>query len=449
MTQSQHIRIRGGKPLRGELALPPDVEVAQCVLAMAALSSGTAELVGAPEALNLASAIAAWRALGVTCTRTADAIVVHGAGLDGLRLPTAALDAGRSATVLALLAGVLSGQSFGTRIAVHPVLAMRSAETMVGMLRARGAQIAGTARRDLLCAPIAVAPLVGSERLSGLDVTLPNADRDAKRAALISGLYATSATTVSEPSVSPDHLERLMVALELPLRRVGSVVAFDPGAWSSRTIPALGRITLPGSTTLAVCLAVTAQFLPGSDFMLHAVGVNPTRVGALDMLAQWGRALEVTPTGEAALREPIADLRVRHAALRGGAIGGELLGRAPTELPLLAALGSIANRGVQLYDLAALAGQTPSGLAELRRVLSAFGIAVEQRADELRVARTGGLHATHIDVCEDPGLSLCACVLGLACPGETVVQHAAQPLLAEFPGLIEGARALGADLELS
>jgi 3-phosphoshikimate 1-carboxyvinyltransferase len=444
---AEHIQIRGGRPLRGQVRVPADLDATQRALVFAALAIGRSELQDAPDVPSLSSVLAAWRELGVECTYAHGNLVIEGVGLNGLRMPRGALDCGRSWSALALFAGVLSGQHFGTRITVHPTLAQRSVEHIVGALRARGAHIAGRAHGDRISAPIAVAPLVEPERLSGLDAELPWADPDAKSAALISGLFAFGATTLSEPSVSADHTERLMVGLGLPLRRIGSVVAFDPNGWDRQIAP-LGQVALPGSTTLASYLAIAAQLLPGSDITLCAAGINPSCSGALEMLGQWSNALEVSPKADALLREPIADVRVRTAALRGGVIGGELLVRARDELPGLALLGTVARRGARLCDLAWLGAEFDSSWASLDELFGAFGIATERSAGELYVARQAQLRPCECDAHDDPRLSLCACVLGLACTGVTVVKHAAQALSAVYPGFIEAARALGADIHL-
>ena len=445
-TLPEHVRIRGGRRLHGRVRVPADLDVAQRALLFAALADGRSELQHAPAAGSVRVILDAWRALGVECTYADGAIAVDGVGVNALGMPRGALDCGRSWSALALFAGLLSGQHFGTRISVHPTLAERSVEQIVGPLRARGAHIAGRAKPGGSVPPIAVAPLIEPERLTGLDAVLQWSDPDAKSAALISGLFAAGATTLSEPSVSADHTERLMVALGLPLRRIGSVIAFDPSAWDGR-IPALGRVALPGSTTLASYWAVAAQLVPGSDITLTDVGVNPSRSGALEMLGQWSNALDLVPKGDALLREPIADVRVRAAGLRGGVIGGELLVRASDELPALALLGVVAQRGVRLCDLTWLGAEHDATWAALDPLLAAFGIASERSPGELYVPRQREQRSAEFDAGDDPRLSLCACVLGLACAGVTVVKHAAQALSAVYPGFIEGAQALGADID--
>jgi 3-phosphoshikimate 1-carboxyvinyltransferase len=253
--------------------------------------------------------------------------------------------------------------------------------------------------------------------------------------------------------VSADHTERLFVALGLPLRRIGSVVAFDPTGWDRR-LPPLGEIALPGSATIAAYLAAVAQTIAGSDVTLRGVGLNPGRSGLLDLLRMWGGAIAIEPHGDAALREPIGDVRIAPAAisggrLRGGVVDGELLVRARDEVAALALLGAFSQRGAQLYDLAWLGADSDPQWLALDPVLRAFGANLERSEGAWRIARAADetLRPARVDSGADPRVSLAACALALATPGLSVVEHAAQALRAVHPGFVETARALGADID--
>lgn len=447
---SDALRIRGGQPLRGRVTLPADLTVAQSALLFAALGTGESRLQGVPRCALIDTALAAWSELGVPCSYADGDVVVRGVGLRGLSAPRGMLQCGRSPQLLAQLAAVVSAQAFGTRLLVHPTLARLPIDDLVGLLRARGANIAGTSNpvASGLVPPIAIAPLVPPETLHALDATLPRADRDTKLAALISGFYASGATTLSEPNLSGDHVEHLCVALGLPLRRIGSVVSFEP---DGRT-PALGSITLPGSAALAGHFACLAQLLPNSDLLLHDASVNPSESAAIDMLRSWSAtALTITPKGDAALREPIADVHVRTAAVRGGVVGVELLARASETLPALALLGLAARRGVRLCELEWLGGRSDAEARALDAVFGAFDVTIERTPGELFVApRAAPPRAVRqANSQDDPELALLACTLALATPGETVVEHAATALAAVHPGFIPAARQLGASIELA
>jgi 3-phosphoshikimate 1-carboxyvinyltransferase len=426
--------------------VPVDLEVAQIALLMAALADGCSELPAVPPGSDAVSLLEVVRALGVRY-RNRDILEIDGVGLHGLSMPPSALDCGSSWIGMALTAGLLSGQHFGTRITVHPSLGARSVDQIVGPLRARGAQIAARsdARYELI-PPLAVAPLVAGESLTAIDCTLGRADSAAKAALLISALFANGPTTVAEPTVSADHIERQLVGLGLPLRRIGSVVAFDRARWDG-VVPVQRSRELPGSATIAAYLATVAQLVPGSEIALDNAGINPSRAGVLDVLRSWGADIAVQPTGDASLREPIGEVQLRARGMRGGVLGAEELVRSRDEIVALAALGAASKRGVELFDLQAIAPAGAASWSALRELLAAFGISAELAEDSLRVAPQQRLHPAHYDARDHAELALAATALGLAAPGETVLEHAIDALARTYPGFVEAAVALGAQLQ--
>ncbi len=449
-TKKRLVRVRGGRPLSGSVRVPVDLQIAERVLLMAALGDGRSQLQTPGElgpALPLLRALAS---LGVPIDGSPTSIAVQGVGLSGLVMPSGPLACERSFSSLALCSGLLAGQHFGTRVTVHPSLASRPVTQIVGPLRARGAQIAGrrSTPESVETPPISVAPLLDDERLLGLRCELPEADADAKTAVLISGLFSPLETTLSEPLVSADHTERLFVSLGLPLRRVGSVLQFDPSGWDRR-IPAQRDVSLPGCTTCAAYLATAALLTPGSRIALGHAGLNPSRAGFFDVLRSWGANVQVLPRGDAAGREPVADLIVQHGALRGGVLGGELMIRARAELHALAAIGRGTLRAVSLFDLPLVTPGDPQGTA-LQTLLAASGVQVERRDDALHVHGESPHGAAHtIDARDDAELAMAAIVLGLTRDAETVIEQGAEALELVHPGFLAALGELGAQVDIA
>jgi 3-phosphoshikimate 1-carboxyvinyltransferase len=449
MTQGA-VRIRGGLPLRGDIRLGPDRAVLETTLAVAALANGHSELSGVAASSQLEAALAAWAQLGVSCSLAGDRLSVRSPGLDAFHAPTGAIECGRSARLLAQLTGVLCGQRFGTqlRAAGCPDLPV---EHWVLVLRARGAHIAARGGQDeRLFPPINVAPLLASEPLLALDASLPFSDAVGKDAILLNALFAAGPTVLSEPQISSDHLERALVEVGLPLRRIGSVVSLDAPAWS-RALAGLGSLHMPGSAAHAALFAALVQALPGSDVTLRGVSINPSQSGVLDVLRSWGAAITFMPTGDAALREPQADLRIRPAAVRGGVVDADLLLRAGEAVPALWLIGALSRRGVRLCELQALEPQQRDpGWSKLDALFARFGVTVDRSSHELFVPQSTLQRAPaqrEWDAGDDPDSALAACTLALATPGETVVQHGLGALSAMHPGFLRAAQELGASIE--
>jgi len=453
-----------------------DEHVLECALALATLAQGRSELRGIAQGAQLTAAIEAWSSLGARCDVQGQSLHVTGAGLHGLTAPRGALDAGESRYLLAHLTAVLCAQSFGTRIVMRSGALREPVDHVVGALRARGGHVAARAgevgntgeggeRKQGLFAPVAVAPLTAAEQLQSIDATLPVADRAAKEALLLSGLYARGTTTLSEPLVSFDGMERMLVALGAPLRRIGSVVALSgPDSRSGPdenaapfSLPGFGTVQLPASAALGAYFAAVVQCLPGSDVTLRAVSINPTHSGVLDVLRAWAGAISYQPLGDAALREPIADVRVlgkdgKDARLRGGVVDAGLAVCTPAAaIAAFVVAAPATQRGVRLCELGARSALPDPELTRLEPLLRAFGCTFVRTRDELWVGpkRQSIEAARSVDAGDHADLALAACSLALACPGETVVKHAARAVRAMYPGFISAARALGADIECS
>ena len=160
-------RVRRSGPLRGIVRVPGDKSIGHRSLIFAALGRGASRITGLSEGLDNAATRRAFRSMGVDVQSTEEATTVQGVGLRGLQMPTDVVDCGNSGTTMRLLAGLLSGQRFGTRLIGDDSLTRRPMGRVINPLRARGALIAGTAgaKADELYPPISIAPLVEGEAL--------------------------------------------------------------------------------------------------------------------------------------------------------------------------------------------------------------------------------------------------------------------------------------------
>jgi 3-phosphoshikimate 1-carboxyvinyltransferase len=441
------VAIEGGRPLRGAVELPPDREVGHRALVIGALADGESRLAAKIGGRQLMATVDALRKLGADVEVGPGAASIQGRGLDGLRLPDGALDCGGSYTTLALLTGVLAGQRFGTRLLLDRGCAAGRLEHLVGALRARGAHVAASgAQGERLHPPIAIAPLLPEEPLRGLSCELPEPDANAKSALLISGLFAQGPTSLSEPLLSADHTERLFSALQVPVRRLGSMAGFDPEQWDRR-LPAFGPWSLPGDPTAAALVAAAAASIEGSRVALRDTGWNPTRTGFFDALRLLGGRLLVIAKGDCAGHEPIAELQVRHHAVRGGAMGGEIALRAGDALPALLLIGARSARGVRIMEGEAFARPDDAVWQQLAELARSFGVPCQAEGASLAIEPSPRLRGAAVDAREDHRLALTAVIFGLAAEGATRVDNATC-LSDHFPGLLSRLRELGAQLEV-
>jgi 3-phosphoshikimate 1-carboxyvinyltransferase len=322
-------------------------------------------------------------------------------------------------------------------------------------LRRREAQIEGVfshARAGELLAPFAVGPLALGRALSGVEVELAGSRPDVKEVLLLSGLYADEATYVREPIVSGDHLERMLLALDVPISAAGSIVALDPAGWT----PKIERFAcdVPGDVAAATLLAAIATLVPRSRICARAVNLNPTRTGALDLLRLMGGDVELVAQA-ARLGETEGTVCAAHASLRGVTIAGELGLRAGIDWPVLTALAARARGKSEIVGIDkfaqgdAFAATKPSA-ASLVDLLSAFGIEAETPDLTTLVVfgrPEGALEAVDIDAAGDAARATIAVILALLARGPSRIRHA-DALAERFPRLVGILRALGADIRV-
>jgi 3-phosphoshikimate 1-carboxyvinyltransferase len=442
---ARRLRIRGGRPLRGQVRIPGDKSVGHRALILASLAEGVSELRNLGGGLDNLSTARAFGDMGVRIEIAGATARVEGVGLDGLRMARGPIDCGNSGTTMRLLAGLLAGQRFGSRLVGDESLSRRPMRRVIEPLRARGAHIAGTrgANADDLYAPINIAPLIDGEALVALEYESPVASAQVKSCLLLSGLYASGITAVAEPVVSRDHTERMLRSLGVPVHVTGPMIVLDPSGWERRWGGFAWEV--PGDLSSAAFLIAAGLMVPGSHLTLSDVGLNPTRTGLLDALRVMRASLQVVPRGEGAGAEPIGELVVKHGPLGPGKIGGELLTRMIDEVPAFCAIASIGRGRTDVYDAQELRVKESDRISAAARVLRAFGIDCTELEDGMHVFGGARWVGAEVESQGDHRIAMMAAVLGLAAQGETVVEDV-ECIDTSFPGFAELLASLGAEV---
>lgn len=447
-------RVRQSGPLRGRVRVPGDKSIGHRAILFGALAEGRSTVRGLSGGLDNAATAEAFRQMGARIELSDDAVgagasaVIDGVGLDGLRMPPGAIDCGNSGTTMRMLAGVLVAQKFGTRLVGDESLSRRPMRRIVDPLRARGGHVAGVrgAKEGEHYPPLSVAPLLPDERLTGIEYESPIASAQVKSALLLSGLWADGPTAISEPTLSRDHTERMMIALGVPLQALGPMVVLDPDDWEERGWRGFDW-SVPGDLSGAAFVIAAALLVPGSEIEIEGVGVNPTRTGLLDALRAMRAPLAYTPRGDAAGMEPIAEIAVRHGPFAPARVSGELLTRMIDEVPVLAALSARARGTGEIRDAEELRVKESDRIALSASMLRDAGVDCVELRDGLTVHGTdGALRAIRIASGGDHRIAMSAAVLGLAAEGETIVDDVGC-VDTSFPGFAALLRSLGADIQ--
>ncbi len=403
-----------GGVLRGETQPPPDKSITHRAVILSALANGTSRIVHPLMAADCERTAEAFRVLGlsVELDRRGEWIVV-GRGLHGIQeADSQTVYCGNSGTTMRLLAGVLSGQPFETKLMGDQSLSHRPMDRVAEPLRLMGADIAA---RDGRFAPLKVR---GRRPLKPIEWKIPVASAQVKSCLLLAGLYAEGVTAVEEPYKSRDHTERMMTAagvkLEIQDRRVsiGTGQSVQAQEW-----------VVPGDISSAAFFAVAALIAPGSEILLRNVGTNPTRDGILEVLQGMGAQIKWEDSRVVG-GEPVSDLVVKSSALKAGRVDGAIVPRMIDEIPVLAVAATQAQGVTEIRGAGELRVKESDRLAHLTTELTKMGARVEELPDGLRIEGPTPLKGGTVDSFGDHRMAMSFAVAGLIARGETNILNA-------------------------
>jgi len=410
--------IRPAKFLAGGVSLPGDKSISHRYAMLAALAEGASELRHFSAAADCHSTLACLSALGAKIKIEKDAVRITGKGPRGLKESRRALDAENSGTTMRLLAGILAGQEFTSKLTGDASLQKRPMKRVVVPLREMGADIRA---RDDNFAPLEIR----GRRLRAIDYQMPVASAQVKSAVLLAGLFADGVTSVTEPARTRDHTELALEEFGAAVERNGRTVRVHPLAGTNGGKLVARALDVPGDLSSAIFFIAAASLLAESNILIHNVGLNPTRTAILDVVAGMGASIHMVSL-QSSHGEVVGELAVKGASLKGGVIEGGQIPLVIDELPMLAALAPFTEEGIEIRDAAELRVKESDRIAALAENLRRMGAKVEERPDGLRVEgrKAGKLRGAEIDPRGDHRIAMAFAVAALAAEGPTVIRDA-------------------------
>ena len=419
------MRVEPVAALAGHVAVPGDKSISHRAVLVGAICDGPTAVTGFGRSADTEATIAAVRALGAEVVEEdVDTLTVHGVGLRGLREPAAALDCGNAGTLMRLLPGILAGQTGRFELVGDESLSARPMERVADPLRRMGASFETTDGH----API----VVTGARLAPIDYELPVASAQVKSAVLLAGLYAEGAeTTVVEPLPSRDHTERM-------LERAGARIERGPKSVSVRAAERLelGSVEVPGDFSSAAPLLVAAAIVPGSDVTVHGVGLNPGRIGLLDVLERMGARVAVYNRRSIG-GEPGGDVQVQASELVGARVSAAEVPTLVDELPLFAVAASHARGESFVNGAAELRVKESDRIETVVEELRRIGAHIRATPDGFRIKGVPmRLRGGAVDTHGDHRLAMLGAVAGIA-SREGVELTGAEAIETSFPGFYD------------
>ena len=436
MTESKEkINSVGVEPifgLYGEIRVPGDKSISHRAVILGAIGEGVTEVHGALLGEDNLSTIEAIGNMGIeviTPGTTSERLLIKGKGLRGLSEPNTIIDAGNSGTTSRLLMGLLSGQSFNSVITGDDSLKGRPMGRIIKPLELMGANIKGRVAEgvavmgDKVTLPVTI---TGS-KLHGIDYSTPVPSAQLKSAILLAGLYAEGSTTVTESHLSRDHSERMLAQFGARIDASGLTTTIHPGSALKGS-----HIKVPGDISSAAFLMVAALITPRSELIIKEVGLNPTRVGIIDILKRMGASIEIINFNEAF--EPTGDIVVRSSSLHGIDISGSELLPAIDEFPVICVAAAFAKGVTDISGAGELRVKESDRIKAVADGLARIGVRVKEKEDGLLVEGVlhevieGKVSGSPVEVPEietylDHRIAMAFGVAGLALPGGISIKN--------------------------
>ncbi|NQY26856.1 MAG: 3-phosphoshikimate 1-carboxyvinyltransferase [Piscirickettsiaceae bacterium] len=431
--QKKNYIVQPGGKLQGKIRVPGDKSISHRSIMLGSLAEGVTEVTGFLEGDDALATLASFRAMGVQIDGPKDGkVIIHGVGMHGLKAPEGDVYLGNSGTSIRLLSGLLAGQNFASTLTGDKSLSGRPMKRVTEPLALMGAEIDSNDGKPPL-------KIKGGSALKGINYRLPMASAQVKSCVLLAGLYAEGTTTVVEPAPTRDHTERMLSGMGYKVDVQGDTVTIEGGGKLTAT-----NIDVPADISSATFFMVGAAIAEGSDLTLTHVGINPTRIGVINILRLMGADISLSNekmTGG----EPVADIRIRYAPLKGIQIPEDQVPLAIDEFPALFVAAACAEGQTVLTGAEELRVKESDRIQAMADGLTILGIDAKSTKDGI-IINGGVIGNGEVESHDDHRIAMSFAIAGLQAGGSIQINDCAN-VATSFPNFIELANEAGLEIE--
>lgn len=432
-TKETVFHLQPGGQVKGQVRVPGDKSISHRSIMLGSLADGVTHVSGFLEGEDSLATLQAFRDMGVVIEGPHQGEVkIYGVGLNGLRQPPGPLYVGNSGTSMRLLSGLLAGQAFDAELTGDASLTKRPMERVAAPLRLMGAKVA-TGENG--CPPVKV---TGGQALKGVDYAMPMASAQVKSCLMLAGLYADGTTRVTEPAPTRDHTERMLQGFGYSVNASNGEIDLQGGGSLQAT-----NIDVPADISSATFFMVAAAISPDSDVVLEHVGINPTRIGVINILTLMGTQIDMLNEREVG-GEPVADIRVRYAPLKGIHIPEDQVPLAIDEFPALFIAAACAEGETVLSGAEELRVKESDRIQAMVDGLKILGADVEGTPDGAIIRKSqlqGGVVQSH----DDHRIAMAFSIASLRA-SENIEIRECNNVATSFPNFVELAQELGLNI---
>jgi 3-phosphoshikimate 1-carboxyvinyltransferase len=403
-------KIKNLHSLRGEMFLPGDKSISHRALMFTSMAKGNSEITGLSSSEDVQSTKQCLQQMGIKIKQDKNNTYVEGKGLHGFQEPGSVLDAGNSGTTIRLLSGILVGQKFSSAITGDSSLKSRPMKRIIEPLKKIGGNIEGEKNQY---APLNIKP----GNLKGYNHKLNIASAQLKSCLLLAGLFANGTTTVTEPSNSRDHTERMLKYLDANLITEDRTVTIN-------SFPELNpcSINVPGDISAAAFFIIAALLTSNSSILIKNVGMNPTRTGIIDVLKEMGAHFFIK-NQTVKNNEETADILINSCGLQGVEIKGSIIPRVIDEIPVLAVAATQAKGQTIIKDARELRVKETDRIKAVVENLHRMGAQLTELENGMIIQGNQKLRGAEIDSYGDHRIAMAFTIAGLIAEGLTTIKN--------------------------
>jgi 3-phosphoshikimate 1-carboxyvinyltransferase len=416
------LRVKRAPRIDLEITVPGDKSISHRAIIIAALSNGVCILQGFLPSEDCMHTVNAMRALGIKIEQPEPTtLIVHGKKRV-LTAPKNEINCGNSGTTMRLLAGLLAGQPFESRLVADAGLSRRPMDRVIAPLCEMGGSMVAEG-------PDQTAPLrIRGGSLRGIHYRPSVASAQVKGALLLAGLFARGKTTVEEPLPTRNHMEKMFnyFLVRTATEEAGSVTVFGDQVPESRDF------AIPGDISSAAFWLVAAAAQRRGHLLIRDVGLNDTRTALLGVLLRMGAQVREAVEDVDQL-EPRGIVEVTGFPLKATVIQGKEVPRLIDELPILSVAGALADGRTIIRQAGELRVKETDRIAAIAHNLRTMGTQVAELNDGLEISGPAPLHGAQLASFGDHRIAMAFAIAGLFAEGETVVQDA-ECIRESYPG---------------
>jgi len=435
-TKNLQFVVEAGGTLQGNLRVAGDKSISHRSIMLGSLAEGVTEVSGFLEGEDALATLQAFRDMGVVIEGPKNGEVrIHGVGLHGLQAPPNAIYCGNSGTSMRLLSGILAAQKFDTVMTGDPSLSKRPMERIAKPLRQMGAVIQTTGEKGT--PPVSIK---GNQPLQAMTYEMPVASAQVKSGILLAALWADGETVVTEPAPTRDHSERMLRGFGYEVKTEGSTIRIKGGGKLTAT-----KIDVPADISSAAFFMVGASIAPNADIVLEHVGINPTRIGVINILKAMGGDLTIMNQREVG-GEPVADIRVRSAKLKGIHINEADVPLAIDEFPALFIAAACAEGATVLTGAEELRVKESDRIQVMADGLITLGVDAKPTPDGM-VIQGGTMGGGKIVSHGDHRIAMSFAIASLRATGTIEIEDCAN-VATSFPNFVSLAKRAGLKIQV-